>query len=74
MTLIFNSFDQKVHYAIICKNTDNFSQIEQILYEKFPEYKETENYFLYGSRKINRYKTIEENGLEYSAFILFNKN
>ena len=38
MTVIFQSVDQKVHYAFICKNTDKFNIIENLLYDKYPEY------------------------------------
>ena len=73
MSIIFVSVDQVIHYSIICKNTDNFSKIEKILYDKYPEYKKSENYFLYKGKKINRFETIEENGIEYSALITLNK-
>jgi len=73
MTIIFISVDQQIHYSIICKNTDNFSKIEKMLYDKYPEYKKSENYFLYKGKKINRFETIEENGIEYSALITLNK-
>ena len=73
MSIIFVSVDQVIHYSIICKNTDNFSKIEKILYDKYPEYKKSENYFLHNGKKINRFETIEENGIEYSALITLNK-
>ena len=72
LTIIFISVDQKIHYALICKNTDDFSKIEKLLYEKYPEYKKSENYFIYKGKKINRFETIEENNIEYSAIITLN--
>ena len=55
------STDQKVMYSIACKNTTPFVKIEEKLYEVYPEYKETENYFLFSWNKIKRFKTISNN-------------
>jgi len=69
ITIIFDSSDQKIHYSLICKNTQKFAFVEQELYEIFPEYKETENIFLFNGEKINRNKTIEENKIKFSDHI-----
>lgn len=69
MPVIFQSADSKIHYAIICKNTDRFNMIENILYEKYPEYIEYENYFINNGIKINKYKTMEQNNIKYSDII-----
>ena len=61
MTLIFISFNQRIHYSIICKNTDLFSKVEKSLYNEYPEYEENENYFTVNGIKIKRHKTLEEN-------------
>ena len=73
MTVIFTSFDQKIHYSLICKNTHIFNQLEILLYDKYPEYKETENFFIVNGIKINRFKTLEENKINNSDIILLNK-
>ena len=73
MTLIIISGDQKVHYSIICKNTLKFTEIEHNLYEKYPEYLESENYFLAGGKKINKYKSLEENNIKNSDIITLYK-
>ena len=44
MTVIFVSTDQKIHYAIICKNTDKFSTLENKLYDEYPDFSENEVY------------------------------
>ena len=51
MTIIFISCDQQIHYAFICKNTDKFSKIEELFYEQYPEYKKTENFFIFNGKK-----------------------
>ena len=43
------------------KKTDNFAKIEASLYEYYPKFKETENYFLVNGKKVNKHKTFEEN-------------
>jgi len=73
MTIIFTSEDQNIHYALICKNTDKFSYVEQKLYEKYNEYINSENYFLFKGNKISRFKSIEENGIDNSGVIILNK-
>ena len=72
--LIFRSMDQFLDYTIFCDNTDNFSKVEQLLYEKFPEYKTNKIIFLCNGKAINRYKTIEENGLKHNSVILLSYN
>ena len=74
--VIFQSKDQKITYAIICRNTDKFKKIEEIFYEKFPEIEENENflnYFTINGRRINRKKTLAENNINYSDIVTLNK-
>ena len=73
MTIIFISFDEQIYYSVICKNTDKFNRIEELLYEKYPEFKISENYFFHQEKKINRFNTIEENGIKYSDLIILNQ-
>ena len=71
MSVIFISFDQKIHYSVICKNTDKFNRLENVLYniEEYKEYLNSENYFLLKGNKINKYLTLEENGIKNSDII-----
>ena len=72
MPIIFQSIDFKINYSIICKNTDRFNMIENILYDKYPEYIEKENYYIANGIKINKNKTIEQNKIKYSDIIILN--
>ena len=72
MPIIFVSGDQKIHYAFICKNTDKFNSIENLLYEVYPEYQETENYFTVNGIKIIKSKTMEQNNIKPSSIIILN--
>ena len=71
----FISTDQKITYAIPCKNTTPFVRVEEKLYEEYPEYKETENHFIHNGTVIKRFKTIEENNIKSGkAIILYTQN
>ena len=60
----FISVDQKINYNIPCKNTDIFVDIEEILLNEYPEYKDKELYYHANSSKVKRFKTMEENGIK----------
>ena len=70
MTLIFTTIDQKFHHALICKDTDKLYKIEGVLYEFFPEYCDTENFFICNGNKINKFKTMKENQIKNNAIII----
>ena len=70
MSVIFVSSDQNVHYSVICKNTDKFSKIENMLYDEYPEYIETENNFEVNGNKINKYKSLEYNKIKNNDIIV----
>ena len=72
ISIKFISADQKIDFAIITKNSEKFSKIETYLYEKYPNYKDTENYFLVKGTKINRHKTLEENKITNHDIITLN--
>ena len=73
MTVIFIPPDSKIHYSLICKNTDKFNRIENVLYEQYSEYQESENYFTANGIKIIKSKTLEENKIKFSDVITLNK-
>ena len=72
ISALFISSDQKITYAISCKNTTPFVRIEEKLYEEYPEYKETDNYFLHCGSVIKRFKTVEENHIKNGKPIILN--
>ena len=73
MSVIFTSIDQKVNCSIICKNTDYFSEIVNLLYKKYPEYRKNDCFFLYASKKIKEYLTLEELKINDGAVIILNE-
>ena len=70
LSIIFVTGDQKIHYSLICKNTDIFANVEQALYKIYPGYKEKENMFLTKGKKINKNKTVDENNIKNSDIII----
>ena len=75
ISTLFISTDQKIMYTIACKNTTPFVKLEEKLYEEYPEYKETENYFIYNGAKIKRFKTVEENKIKNGKpIMLYSQN
>ena len=60
--------DQKIKYPIICKSTDKFTKIEELLYKEFPEYRESENIFLVNGQKVDRFQSMDN--LDY-RFMLY---
>ena len=72
ISIIFTSIDQKIHYPLICKNTDKFNKIENELYEVYPEYSETENFFTFNGNKIIKSKNLEYNKIKNGSIIILN--
>ena len=72
MSVIIGSNNQEVHTSVICKNTDLFVNVELKVYEQYPKYKETENFFTVNGIKINKYKTLDENKIKDNDIILLN--
>ena len=67
------SIDQNVNFSTVAKVNDSFRKIEDIVYKKYPEYKEYENYFLVNGRKINKNKTLEENKIKDKDVLTLSK-
>jgi len=68
ITINFISIDQTINFYTFAKKTDNFAKktdifakLEISLYEYYPQYKDTENYFLVNGKKINKHRTIADN-------------
>ena len=63
MCVYFTSSDQNINYPIPCINTDKFAEVEKKLYKEYPEYRNTNNYFISNGKQILRFKTIGENNI-----------
>ena len=74
ISIIFISIDEDIHYSLICKNTDQFLKIENTLYNRFPEYSKSKNYFIVNGNIIDKNKSLEENNIKNSDIIIIKKN
>ena len=68
------SIDQEIDLTVIAKNTDDFSKIEKMIYDKYPKYIEFENYFLENGNKINNHKTLEQNKIKNNDILTLGIN
>ena len=60
----FISMDQKVNCPIKCLSTDTFAEVEEKLYQKYAEYRETNNNFIAKGKVVLRFKKICENNIK----------
>ena len=72
ISIIFTSVDQKVHYSLVCYESDIFEKVEQEFYEEYPELKNKEIIFLFNGGAINTSATLKQNKIKNSAIILIN--
>ncbi len=61
ISINFTSSDQKINYSLACARNSIFAEIEEKLYKEYPEYRETNNYFLHEGKTILRFKTLKGN-------------
>ena len=73
LCVIFVSVNQEIHYPMICKNTDKFINIEAKLYEEYPNYMNSQNYFMVKANVINKYKSLSENNINNNDIIVLKK-
>ena len=52
------------HYSLVCKNTELFVRLEERLYDDFPQFKNYETYFEKNTKRIKRFKTLDENEIK----------
>ena len=74
ISIKFISVDQDIDYSLISKNTEKFSKIEAMLYDKYPKYIELENFFLVCGNRINRNKTLKQNNINNNDVITLQVN
>ena len=63
MVINFYSEDKNINYGIKCLKTDTFAEVEEKLYQKYPDYRNTNNNFVAKERIVLRFKKIFENGI-----------
>ena len=60
----FISMDQKINCALKCLKTDTFAEVEEKLYQKYDEFRETNNNFIAKGKTLLRFKKICDNGIK----------
>ena len=70
ISIKITSGEQDIDYSLIIKNTEKFLKLENIIYEKYPKYYETENYFLVGGKTIDKHKSLEQNNIKNNDVIM----
>jgi len=68
----FISIDEKINCGIKCSKTDTFAEVEEKLYQKYEEYRETNNNFFIRGKSILRFKKIFENNIKDGDKIILN--
>ena len=64
MVVYFISSDQKLNHAVKCLKTDTFAEVEEKLYQKYEQYRETNNNFVARGTIILRFKKMYENKIK----------
>ena len=73
ITIFFESTDQTLRCAALCKDTDIFNIVVNKLFERAPGFKEYSNIFICDGNKINDYKSLKENKIKDGAHIVLIK-
>ena len=64
MVINFESTDSSIHEGIQCLGTDIFAEVEEKLYQKYDEFRNTNNAFTINGRTILRFKNLKENKIK----------
>ena len=70
ISVLFQSLDGRINYAITCKKTEIFSNVEKRLLDKFPEYSKKELIYLREGKTIDKEKSLEENKIDSGFAVL----
>ena len=63
MVINFLSTDQNIRCGISCLPDDTFAEVEEKLYKRFNEFRNTNNILLFGGNIILRFKKVRENNI-----------
>ena len=73
MSVIFSSVNQNIHYSMVCKNTDTIHNLEVELYKEYPQFSETDNYFICKGKVLNKFHTFQNNKIKNGDVIVLNQ-
>ena len=69
-TVTFITLNEDIHYSMACKNTDIFNRLEDAFYDKYPEFKASNTYFLIHDKIIDKSNNLEANNIIDNDFII----
>ena len=70
ISVLFRSVDDQINYAVTCKKSEIFSNVEKKLIDKFPDYKNKKLFYIQGGKVIDKEKSLEENGVTSGFAVL----
>ena len=70
--VIFNTINWSIICFAPCYTSENFTKVEEKLYNKYPELKNKQIYFTANGITINRSDTLEKNNIKSNTNILIN--
>ena len=71
--LLFLLLQMKI-CIILCKNTQKFTELEEKLYNDYPQYSKSNNYFMINGNIVNKNKSLDENKIRNSDVIILTQN
>ena len=72
ISVFFSSFEEDIQYSVICKSNENFSKVESLLYDRYPEYKNLTKEFFANGKLVDVDKNLEDNYIENNCLITLN--
>jgi surface protein len=70
--VIFHTINWSINCFVPCYTSDNFTTVEEKLYDEYPELKNKQIYFTANGNTINKYDTLEKNNIKICTNILIN--
>ena len=70
VSIIITTIDENINVSFLCKNTDKFIKIEKDFYNKYPQYKNLDNYFTINGKKIHPDLSLEENKINNNDVVV----
>ena len=64
MSVNFISVDQKIHFSVPCIDSDTFAEVEEKLYKKYNNFRDTNNTPICSGKPILRFKILYENKIK----------
>ena len=70
ISISIKTYDENINLNILCKNTDKFIKLIKDFYNKYPEYKNLDNYFAKNGSKINPNLSLDENKIKNNDIVV----